>query len=108
MAEAADLNTNITVKGGPAIEVKKVSQVVLNYPQFDVNADNRNLVKSKATKSGSTGSVGDVANSTIEKLANDTRPRKQMKGQQNSKHYDENGKAFVSTPVGLDSDAGNS
>ena len=34
-------------------------------------------------------------------------PRKQMPGQKSSKFYDENGDSFVSTPVGLDSDAGN-
>lgn len=108
MSEAADLNTNLTVKGGPSIEVKKVSQVVLNYPQFDVNADNRKMVAGTATKSGQTGSVGDVAKKTVDDIASTARPRKQMKGQQNSKHYVEDGKAFVSTPVGLDSDAGNS
>jgi len=107
MSEAADLNTNLTVKGGPTISVKQVSQVVLTYPQFDVNADNRKLVAGKATKSGSTGSVGDVAKATVDKLASNARPRKQMSGQQNSKHYNEDGTAFRSTPTGLDSDAGN-
>jgi hypothetical protein len=107
MAEAVDLNKNFTVKGGPSLDVKKVDQVVLSYPQFDVNADNRKLVAGTATKSGTTDSVGDVVKDCMDHIANHPRPRKQMHGQQNSKTYKENGKAFISTPVGLDSDAGN-
>lgn len=34
-------------------------------------------------------------------------PRQQMEGQRDSKNYNENGKAFKSTPTGLDSESGN-
>jgi hypothetical protein len=52
-------------------------------------------------------SVKDSVTATLDKLANDCDPRCQMKGQQNSKFYQEDGKSFKSTPTGLDSDAGN-
>jgi len=109
MADRADLNQNLTVTGGPSLEVKKVSQVILDYGKFDVNADNRTLdSKQQAYKSGSTGQVNDVADKTLIAIANNGGPREQMSGQRNSKHYDENGKAFRSWTGNLaDSDMGN-
>jgi hypothetical protein len=108
MADRVDQNKNLTVKGGPDVAVKKVDQVVLSYPQFDVNADNRTMEAKSATKSGSVDAVGDVARKTLDDLANLPQPRKQMTGQRNSKHYDENGKAFKTFPGNLtDSDQGN-
>lgn len=99
MSERADLNQNVTVKGGPSLDVKKVSQVVLNYPKFDVNADNRTLEsKGTAQKSGTTGSQGDVARKTLDELTTRPAPRKQMTGQRNSKFYDENGDKFKTFP----------
>lgn len=40
-------------------------------------------------------------------LPNQPGPREQMAGQRDSRNYNENGKAFKSTPTGLDSDQGN-
>ncbi len=40
-------------------------------------------------------------------LPNQPNPRQQMEGQRDSRNYNENGKAFKSTPTGLDSEAGN-
>jgi hypothetical protein len=57
--------------------------------------------------SGSTSS-DDVSKSvSTDQFKNASGPRQQMQGQQDSRNYVENGKAFKSTPTGLDSDAGN-
>ncbi len=40
-------------------------------------------------------------------LPDNPSPREQMAGQRDSRNYNENGKAFKSTPTGLDSDQGN-
>jgi hypothetical protein len=49
----------------------------------------------------------DPVKAAMDKIANPPCPREQMRGQRNSKHYDENGKAFKSTSDSSDSDAGN-
>lgn len=52
--------------------------------------------------------VSKCADAAVSKIANPPGPREQMRGQQNSKHYDENGKGFRSTEgASPDSDAGN-
>jgi hypothetical protein len=51
---------------------------------------------------------GDTAKASMDKIANPPAPREQMRGQQNSKHYQENGRVFVSNEfASSDSDAGN-
>lgn len=51
---------------------------------------------------------GDTAKASMDAIANPPSPREQMRGQQNSRNYNENGKSFVSSPGDLaDSDAGN-
>jgi len=51
---------------------------------------------------------GDSAKSAMDQIANPPGPREQMRGQQDGKHYHEDGKAFRSFPGNLvDSDAGN-
>ena len=49
----------------------------------------------------------DTVKSSMDQIAAPPSPREQMRGQQNSKNYSENGKAFKSTSNGADSDAGN-
>jgi len=51
---------------------------------------------------------GDYAKSAMDQIANPPGPREQMRGQQDGKHYHEDGKAFRSFPGNLaDSDSGN-
>ncbi len=52
-------------------------------------------------------SGGDSAKAAIDQIKNSPAPREQMRGQQNSQHYNENGKGFKSTENVSDSDAGN-
>jgi hypothetical protein len=63
----SDMTANMNVAGGPKIEVKKVTG---------------NL------------KMADPVKSVMDQIANPPCPREQMRGQRNSKHYDENGKAF--------------
>jgi len=51
---------------------------------------------------------GDYAKSAMGRITNPPGPREQMRGQQDGKHYNEDGKAFRSFPGNLaDSDSGN-
>lgn len=54
----------------------------------------------------SSDSCGDVVKAAMDKIANAGGPRTQMQGQQDQRGYQESGKAFRSTPTGLDSDSG--
>ncbi len=46
---------------------------------------------------GDTRVSGDSVKATMDQIANPPSPREQMRGQQNSRSYNENGKAFTST-----------
>jgi hypothetical protein len=63
----------------------------------------------KDLKSGADhrGGSPDTVKASIDQIANNGGPRSQMKGQRNSKNYNENGKAFRSTNNSPDSDSGN-
>jgi hypothetical protein len=56
---------------------------------------------------GDSRSSGDTAKAAMDVIANNGGPREQMKGQQDSRNYNENGRAFQSTSNSPDSDAGN-
>jgi hypothetical protein len=56
---------------------------------------------------GDSRSSGDSAKAAMDSIANPPAPREQMRGQQNSRNYNENGKGFKSTSNSPDSDAGN-
>ena len=56
---------------------------------------------------GDSRSSGDSAKAAMDAIANNGGPRTQMHGQQDSRNYNENGKAFQSTSNSPDSDAGN-
>jgi hypothetical protein len=56
---------------------------------------------------GDSRSSGDTAKASMDAIANNGGPREQMKGQQDSRNYNENGKAFKSTSNSPDSEAGN-
>jgi hypothetical protein len=56
---------------------------------------------------GDSRSSGDTAKATMDAIANPPAPRSQMRGQQDSRNYNENGKAFQSTSNSPDSDQGN-
>jgi hypothetical protein len=56
---------------------------------------------------GDSRSSGDSAKAAMDHIANVGGPRTQMAGQQNSRNYNENGKAFKSTSNPPDSEAGN-
>ena len=89
------------VTDGMATDATAVSDMITvkrdSYTQLQGRGAGPSSVK--ATKDGTTPAIDAIKNAGC--------PREQMKGQQNSKFYNENGKAFTSTPVGLDSDAGN-
>lgn len=91
------INANLNVSGGPTIVVKKVDQAKLNYPNINMDADNRDLVKATGKPSAKADSTGDVVKAAMDKIANPPSPRQQMRGQQDSRNYNENGKAFKST-----------
>lgn len=76
------------VSQGP---VKKVDQADIRFGQKKPNV----------------GSVGDVVKASMDQTANAGGPRQQMRGQQNSRNYQENGRAFESTSNSPDSDSGN-
>lgn len=57
--------------------------------------------------SGSTSSDDVSKNFSTDQFKNASGPRTQMQGQQDSRNYNENGKAFKSTSNSPDSDAGN-
>jgi hypothetical protein len=50
---------------------------------------------------------GDTAKNAVDQIANTGGPRTQMRGQQDSRNYNESGAAFKSTSNSPDSDAGN-
>jgi hypothetical protein len=56
---------------------------------------------------GDSRSSGDSAKAAIDQIKNPPSPREQMRGQKNSRNYNENGKGFKSTSNSPDSDAGN-
>jgi hypothetical protein len=56
---------------------------------------------------GDSRSSGDTAKAAMDQIANVGGPRTQMKGQQDSRNYNENGKTFKSTSNSPDSDSGN-
>lgn len=72
---------DMNVAGGPAITVKQVG-----YAKVDLGKRTPTVDK-----------VTDVVKATMDKLSNPPHPREQMRGQRNSKYYDENGKAFRSS-----------
>jgi len=56
---------------------------------------------------GNFNKSGDTAKAAMDQIANPPAPREQMRGQQNSRNYNEQGKGFQSTSDSSDSDAGN-
>lgn len=72
---------DMNVAGGPTIEVKKVGHAKVDL--------------SKRTPT--VGSIPDPVKATMNKLANPPHPREQMRGQRNTKNYEENGKSFRSS-----------
>lgn len=52
-------------------------------------------------------SSGDSVKATMDQIKNPPSPREQMRGQRDSRNYNENGKAFQSTSNSQDSEAGN-
>jgi hypothetical protein len=88
----SDINSGLTVSGGPTIAVKKVDQAKVEIGK------RAPLVDSKS----------DPVKAAMDKIANPPCPREQMRGQRNSRHYDENGKSFRGSEFAApDSDAGN-
>jgi hypothetical protein len=88
------ITKDFTVSGGPRIDVKKVDQAKLGYPNSDMNKDNGGLVKATGSKSPNVDSKKDPVKATMDNIANPPCPREQMRGQRNSRNYNENGKAF--------------
>lgn len=56
---------------------------------------------------GDSRSSGDSVAGPMDAIKNPPAPREQMRGQQDSRNYNESGKAFQSTSNSPDSDAGN-
>jgi hypothetical protein len=90
---ASDSTKSGMVCGSPVAQgpVKKVDQADIRFGQKEPNV----------------GSVGDVVKACMDSIANTGGPRAQMRGQRDSKNYNENGKAFDRTSNSPDSDAGN-
>jgi hypothetical protein len=83
---------NFAVAGGPSVSVKKVDQAKVELGKRTPLVDTR----------------PDPVKATMDQIANPPCPREQMRGQRNSKNYNENGKAFRSSGfTNTDSDAGN-
>lgn len=73
----SDINSNFTVGGGPQIAVKKV--------------DATDVVIGQRTPR-LTDSTSDTVKASMDSIANPPAPRDQMRGQQNSRNYLEDGK----------------
>ena len=86
-------NTGMAVSGGAVSQAvaKRVDQADVRFGQKEPNV----------------GSVGDVVKASMDQIASTGGPRQQMRGQQNSRNYNENGKAFKSTSNSPDSNSGN-
>jgi len=83
---------NFNVSSGPSISVKKVDQAKVEIGKRTSLVDTR----------------PDPVKAAMNQIANPPGPREQMRGQRDSKNYDENGKAFRGSEfASLDSDAGN-
>ena len=85
------INKDLSVTGGPKIDVKRVDQAKVDLSKRTASADRK----------------GDTAKSAMDEISNAGNPRKQMRGQQTGRGYRETGTAFHSTSNSPDSDEGN-
>jgi hypothetical protein len=84
------INAGLTVSGGPKIDVKKVDQAKVEFGKRAPLVDTRKP---------------DPVKATMDQISNPPHPREQMRGQRDSRHYNENGKAFRGSEfAGLDND----
>lgn len=87
--KSGGLNSGMTVPSVTALgPVRKVDQRDLRPGGIDYRSRDKDTVKE-----------------AMDLIANPPGPRQQMRGQQDSRNYNENGKAFRSSSAGLDSDA---
>lgn len=74
----SSINDGMSVSSGPKIDVKQVG-----YAKVELGKRTAEVCK-----------LPDVVKATLDKLADPPCPREQMRGQRNSKHYNEDGRSF--------------